>query len=128
MNELSSECSVLSKEPFACDQQIGTNALSSLNEPFACDQHIRTKFMNALSSSNIRLRAILLHTVYVHVKHRGIARVTVFCYRAKICLLDFRSIATREGVPWVNEFFHPCFFYPLDKTFDSECYYWKSSE
>ena len=43
--------------------------------------------MNALSSSNIRLRAILLHTVYVHVKHRGIARVTVFCYRAKICLL-----------------------------------------
>ena len=44
--------------------------------------------MNALSSSNIRLRAILLHTVYVHVKNRGIARVAVFCYRAKICLLD----------------------------------------
>ena len=46
--------------------------------------------MNALSSSKIRLRAILLHTVYVHVKHRGIARVTVFCYRAKICLLKIR--------------------------------------
>ena len=89
MNELSSECSVLSKEPFACDQQIGTNALSSSNEPFACDQHIGTKFMNDLSQSNIRLRAILLPTVYVHVKHRGIARVTVFCYRAKICLLRF---------------------------------------
>ena len=44
--------------------------------------------MNALSSSKIRLRAILLHTVYVHVKHRGIARVTVFCYCAKICLLN----------------------------------------
>ena len=73
--------------------------------------------MNALSSSNIRLRAILLHTVYVHVKHRGIARVTVFYYRAKICLLDFRSIATREGVPWVNEF-HP--MSALYKTFDSD--------
>ena len=32
--------------------------------------------------------------------------MTVFYYRAKICLLDFRSIATREGVPWVNDF-HP---------------------
>ena len=83
--------------------------------------------MNALSSSKIRLRAILLHTVYVHVKHRGIARVTVFCYRAKICLLDFRSIATREGVPCVNEF-HPFFLPPWTKTFDSECYYSKSSE
>ena len=96
----------------------GQNALSSSNEPFACDQHIGTKFMNALSSSNIRLRAILLPTVYVHVKHRGIARVTVFYYRAKICLLDFRSIATREGVPWVNEF-HP--MSALYKTFDSDC-------
>ena len=37
-------------------------------------------------------------------KHRGKARVTVFCYHAKICLLDFRSIATREAVKWVNEF------------------------
>ena len=68
--------------------------------------------------SNIRLRANLLHTVYVHVKNRGIARVAVFCYRAKICLLDFRSIATREGVPWVNGF-HP--MSALYKTFDSEC-------
>ena len=77
--------------------------------------------MNALSSSNIRLRAILLHTVYVHVKHRGIARVAVLCYHAKICLLDFRSIAAREGVPWVNEVneFHP--MSALYKTFDSEC-------
>ena len=58
MNELSYECSVLSKEPFACDQQIGTDALASSNEPFACDQHIGTKFMNALSSSHNRLRAI----------------------------------------------------------------------
>ena len=62
--------------------------------------------MNALSSSKIRLRAILLHTVYVHVKNRGIARVAVFCYRAKSCLLDSRSIATREGVKWVHDL-HP---------------------
>ena len=58
MNELSYECSVLSKEPFACDQQIGTNALSSSNAPFVCDQHIRTKFMNALFYQMDRLHAI----------------------------------------------------------------------
>ena len=36
-------------------------------------------------------------------------------------LSDFRSIAAREGVPWVNEVneFHP--MSALYKTFDSEC-------
>ena len=77
--------------------------------------------MNALSLSNNLFACNLITTVYVPVKHRGIARVAVLCYHAKICLLDFRSIAAREGVPWVNEVneFHP--MSALYKTFDSEC-------
>ena len=36
-------------------------------------------------------------------------------------MTDFRSIAAREGVPWVNEVneFHP--MSALYKTFDSAC-------
>ena len=40
-----------------------------------------------VSSSIDFLHSICLTTAYVHVKRRGIARVAVLCYHAKICLL-----------------------------------------
>ena len=42
-------------------------------------------FINRLHTFDMPM--ICLTTAYVHVKHRGNARVAVFCYHAKICLL-----------------------------------------
>ena len=83
--------------------------------------------MNALSYQKNRLDAInksgqmlclhqisvcvrsyyLLSIVYVHVKHRGIARVAVLCYHAKICLLKFRNFCQNfaEFSPNLTKFF-----------------------